>query len=100
MIDTASADVPSVMPLGSTKRAVGTQHVSSALARASAFESFQAMKKAVSAGNGLDHDSVVSCDNITTIPKAAIGKLIGYFYPEQEPALAQAIAAAYDLSES
>lgn len=51
----------------------------------------------VGAGNGLDHDSAVSCDNITTIPRGAIGKLIGYFYPEQEPALAQAIATAYDL---
>jgi mRNA interferase MazF len=53
----------------------------------------------VTAGNGLDHESVISCDNITTIPRSSIGKLIGYFYPEQEPALAQAIAAAYDLSE-
>ena len=51
----------------------------------------------VGAGNGLDHDSVVSCDNITTIPRGAIGKLIGYFHPEQEPALAMAITTAYDL---
>jgi len=52
----------------------------------------------VGAGNGLDHESVVSCDNITTIPRATIGKLLGYFYDEQEPALAQAIATAHDLS--
>lgn len=47
--------------------------------------------------NGLDHDSVVSCDNVTTIPRSTIGRLIGYLYPEQEAALANAIAAAYDL---
>jgi mRNA interferase MazF len=47
--------------------------------------------------NGLDHDSVVSCDNITTIPHTAIGRHLGYLLPTQEPSLAQAIAAAYDL---
>ena len=47
--------------------------------------------------NGLNHDSVISCDNITTIPRAALGRLIGYLRPAQEPALARAIAAAYDL---
>jgi mRNA interferase MazF len=47
--------------------------------------------------NGLDHDSVVSCDNITTIPRAAIGRHLGYLLPTQEHALAQAISAAYDL---
>jgi mRNA interferase MazF len=47
--------------------------------------------------NGLDHDSVVSCDNITTIPSTAIGRHLGYLLPTQEHALAQAIAAAYDL---
>lgn len=47
--------------------------------------------------NGLDHDSVVSCDNVTTIPCQAIGRLVGYLQPAQELALAQAIAAAYDL---
>jgi mRNA interferase MazF len=52
----------------------------------------------VGAGNGLDHESVVSCDNITTVPRTALGKLVGYFYDEQEPALAQAIATAYDLT--
>lgn len=47
--------------------------------------------------NGLGHDSVVSCDNVTTIPSSAMGKLIGYLHPHQEDALARAIAAAYDL---
>lgn len=47
--------------------------------------------------NGLDHDSVVSCDNITTVPRSTIGRLIGYLKPEQEAELARAIAAAYDL---
>ncbi|HEX6870002.1 MAG TPA: type II toxin-antitoxin system PemK/MazF family toxin [Micromonosporaceae bacterium] len=47
--------------------------------------------------NGLDHDSVISCDNITTIPRASIGRLLGYLKPTQEQALCQAIAAAYEL---
>jgi mRNA interferase MazF len=52
---------------------------------------------AVGPANGLDRDSVVSCDNITTIPRSSIGRLLGYFQPVQEQALSQAIAAAYDL---
>jgi len=51
----------------------------------------------VGPANGLDHDSVISCDNITTIPRAAIGRHLGYLHSTQEHALAQAIAAAYDL---
>lgn len=47
--------------------------------------------------NGLDHDSVISCDNITTVPHAVIGRLVGYLQPAQEAALARAIVAAYDL---
>src|SRR5215510_11098335 len=47
--------------------------------------------------NGLDRDSVVSCDNITTVPRDAIGRHLGYLRPAQEHALTQAIAAAYDL---
>lgn len=51
----------------------------------------------VGSANGLDRESVVSCDNITTIPRNAIGRLLGYLRPAQENALSQAIAAAYDL---
>ncbi len=52
---------------------------------------------AVGRANGLDHESVVSCDNITAIPRAVIGRHLGYLLPAQEHSLAQAIAAAYDL---
>lgn len=47
--------------------------------------------------NGLDHDSVVSCDNVTTVPRSAIGRLVGYQNPEQEAELAHAITAAFDF---
>jgi mRNA interferase MazF len=47
--------------------------------------------------NGLDHDCVVSCDNIVTVPKAALGAQIGYLLPAQEAALTAAIHAAFDL---
>ncbi len=51
----------------------------------------------VGSANGLDHDCVVSCDNIVTVPKAALGRHIGYFLPTQEAELANAIRAAFDL---
>lgn len=51
----------------------------------------------VGSANGLDHDSVVSCDNIVTVPKAAVGRHIGYLLPAQEAELAAAIRAAFDL---
>jgi len=47
--------------------------------------------------NGLDHDSVVSCDNIITVRSIAVGDTIGLLFDDQEPALAQAISDAFDL---
>jgi len=47
--------------------------------------------------NGLDQESVVSCDTIVTVPTSAIGRLIGYLLPEQEAELAVAIHAAFDF---
>lgn len=47
--------------------------------------------------NGLDHDSVVSCDNIVTIPADALDRVIGYLYPDAEPALTAAIRSAFEL---
>ena len=47
--------------------------------------------------NGLDHDSVVSCDNVTMVRQDAIGDTIGLFFDDQEPALAQAVSDAFDL---
>ena len=52
---------------------------------------------AIGAVNGLDHPSVVNCDNIVTIPATALGRLIGYLLPAQEGELAAAIQAAFDL---
>ena len=53
----------------------------------------------VDRGNGLDHPSVVSCDNVLTIPTAALGRQIGRLMPEQEPALTAALHAAFDLED-
>lgn len=47
--------------------------------------------------NGLDRDSVVSCDNITTVRMSALGDTIGLLFDDQEPALARAISDAFDL---
>jgi mRNA interferase MazF len=47
--------------------------------------------------NGLDRDSVVSCDNIATIPGSQLMQQIGYLLTDQELALTMAIIAAFDL---
>jgi mRNA interferase MazF len=47
--------------------------------------------------NGLNGPSVVSCDNITTIPRDALGSQIGVLLDRQEAALGEAIQAAFDL---
>lgn len=52
---------------------------------------------AVDSANGLSEPSVVSCDNITTIPADAVGEQIGVLLDSQEPALSEAIVAAFDL---
>lgn len=48
--------------------------------------------------NGLDHDSVVSCDNISTIRTGALGATIGLLFDDQEAELARAIGDAFDLA--
>jgi len=52
---------------------------------------------AVGRANGLDRESVVSCDNILTVPTSALGRLIGHLLEDQEVALAEVIRAAFDL---
>lgn len=51
----------------------------------------------VDTANGLTEPSVVSCDNITTVPTDALGEQIGVLLDSQEPALSEAIVAAFDL---
>ena len=47
--------------------------------------------------NGLDHDSVVSCDNVNTVRRDAVHDTIGLFFDDQEPELARAISDAFEL---
>jgi mRNA interferase MazF len=47
--------------------------------------------------NGLDGPCVASCDNITTVPTAALGGQIGVLLDHQEPVLTEAVRAALDL---
>jgi mRNA interferase MazF len=51
----------------------------------------------VGPANGLDHDCVVSCDNIVTMPVTALGRQLGFLLTEQEATLTKAIRAAFDL---
>lgn len=48
--------------------------------------------------NGLDHDSVVNCDGITSILMKDLGPQIGFLFESQELALATAIQATFDLT--
>ncbi|MEX2289880.1 MAG: type II toxin-antitoxin system PemK/MazF family toxin [Mycobacteriales bacterium] len=48
--------------------------------------------------NGLDQDSVVSCDNITTIRAELLGRHVGALLPDQEATLTSAVLAAFDLA--
>lgn len=52
----------------------------------------------VGRANGLDHDCVVSCDNIVTVPDSTLGRHVGYFLARQEVALTEAIRAAFELA--
>lgn len=47
--------------------------------------------------NGLQAASVVSCDNVVTVPTDVLGRQIGVLHDDQEPGLAAAIVAAFDL---
>lgn len=53
----------------------------------------------VGPSNGLDHPSVVSCDNVVTVPTSALGRQIGRLLREQEVALTAALHAAFDLDD-
>jgi mRNA interferase MazF len=47
--------------------------------------------------NGLDHECVISLDNVLTVPVAALGRTVGFLSVEQEVQLARAVVLAYDL---
>jgi mRNA interferase MazF len=47
--------------------------------------------------NGLSAPSVVSCDNLTTIPAEALQDQIGVLLDDQESQLSAAVQAAFDL---
>jgi mRNA interferase MazF len=51
----------------------------------------------VDVANGLSGPSVVSCDNVTTIPVDALRDQIGALLDDQERQLGYAIRAAFDL---
>lgn len=51
----------------------------------------------VGRANGLDRDSVVSCDNIVTVPVTTLRQQLGFLLPAQEAQLAEAIRAAFEL---
>jgi mRNA interferase MazF len=51
----------------------------------------------VGRANGLDHESVITCDNIATIAVSELGEQIGFLLESQESELTQAIVRAFDL---
>ena len=52
---------------------------------------------AVGPANGLEHDSVISLDNVVTIPVSLLGRTVGFLTTDQEALLARAVVLAYDL---
>jgi mRNA interferase MazF len=53
----------------------------------------------VGRANGLDHESVITCDNIATIAVSELGEQIGFLLDAQEAQLTDAITAAFDLED-
>lgn len=51
----------------------------------------------VGPANGLEQPSVISCDNIQTIPVSELGRQLGFLTDDQEAGLAAAIVSAFDL---
>jgi len=51
----------------------------------------------VDEANGLAGQSVVSCDNVTTVPTETLGAQVGVLLDHQEVVLTAAIQAAFDL---
>jgi mRNA interferase MazF len=52
---------------------------------------------AVGPENGLDANSVISLDNVVTIPVSRLGRTIGFLNSEQERLLARSFVLSYDL---
>ncbi len=51
----------------------------------------------VGPANGVDAESVVSCNNIVTVPRADVMERIGYLRNRDESVLLMAIQAAFDI---
>ena len=51
----------------------------------------------VGPANGLDHESAVKCDQVTSIPADRLLEMCGWFTEEQELALHEAVRTAFDL---
>jgi mRNA interferase MazF len=51
----------------------------------------------VGQANGLDGPSVVSCDNILSIDRAALGRHVGFLSERQEHELTAAVVSAFAL---
>lgn len=47
--------------------------------------------------NGLDHDGVISIDNVVTVPSKLLGRTVGFLTYAQEAELARAVILAYNL---
>ena len=56
-----------------------------------------ATEVSVGPSHGLEHDSVISCDNIVTVHRADMGDVIGNLHEADESKLLEAIMAAFDL---
>jgi mRNA interferase MazF len=53
----------------------------------------------VGARNGLDHESVINLDSITTVPRNILMKYVGALLEDQERELTRAFHEAFDLTD-
>jgi mRNA interferase MazF len=51
----------------------------------------------VGPANGIDHESVIACDDVQTIRVTELGMHIGFLLAAQELSLTAALSAAFDL---
>jgi mRNA interferase MazF len=48
--------------------------------------------------HGLDHESVISCDSVKTVPASDLGRVVGYLGAQDEALLTKALVHAFDLA--
>ncbi|HEU0190410.1 MAG TPA: type II toxin-antitoxin system PemK/MazF family toxin [Mycobacterium sp.] len=95
-IYSAQLDRPRPVPI-LTRELVGPHPTNVTVAPATTTARGLSTEVPVGAANGLNQPSIVSCDNIQTIPLSDVGRHVGCLVASQGSVLADAIGNAFDL---